>query len=84
MDAKSRIVFVGRLRKKETNPLSNLLNTNPDPDKICLHVSSFSPRICHPYENKYQYLLNKRQKIAEKNFENSNAFFKHSSEINDV
>ena len=52
-DHKYRILVTGRSGSGKTNALLNLINNQPDIDKIYLHAKD-------PYEAKYQYLSNKR------------------------
>ena len=47
-----RILFVGGSGSRKTNALLNLINNQPDIDKIYLNAKD-------PYEAKYQYLINK-------------------------
>ena len=42
---------------RKTNALLNLINNQPDIYKIYLYARS-------PYEAKYQYLINKREKVG--------------------
>ena len=49
-----RILIVGGSGSGKTNALLNLINNQPDIGKIYLYVK-------HPYEAKYQYLINKRE-----------------------
>ena len=49
-----RILFVGGSGSRKTNALLNLINNQPDIDKIYLCAKD-------PYEAKYQYLINKRE-----------------------
>ena len=41
---------------RKTNALLNLINNQPDIDKIYLYAKD-------PYEVKYQYLIKKREKV---------------------
>ena len=52
-----RIVIVGGSGSGKTNVLSNLIHNQPDIDKIHLYAKD-------PYEAKYQYLINKREKVG--------------------
>ena len=47
-----RMLIVGGSGSGKTNTLLNLINNQPDIDKIYLYVKD-------PYEGKYQYLINK-------------------------
>ena len=55
----------------------NLTNNQPDIDKIYLYVKD-------PYEAKYQYLINKREKVGLDHFNDSRAFMKYSNDMQDV
>ena len=46
-----------RLWIRKTNTLLNLINNQPDMDKISLYAKD-------PYEAKFQYLINKREKVG--------------------
>ena len=50
LDHKYRLVIVGGSGLGKTNALLNLINNQPDIDKIYLYVKD-------PYEAKYQYLI---------------------------
>ena len=52
-----RILIVGSSGSGKTNTLLNLINNQPDVDKIYLYAKD-------PYENKYQFLKNKRESIG--------------------
>ena len=49
-----RILIIGGSGSGKTNLLLNLIENQPDIDKIYLYVKD-------PYEPKYQYLINKRK-----------------------
>ena len=51
-----RILIVGGSGSGKTNALLNLINNQLDIDKIYLYPKD-------PYEKKYQYLINKREKV---------------------
>ena len=51
-----RILIIGGSGSRKTNALSNLINKQPDIDKIYLYAKD-------PYEEKYQFLINKRESI---------------------
>ena len=51
-----RILIVGSSRSRKTNVLLNLINNQPDINKMYLYAKD-------PYEAKYQYLINKREKV---------------------
>ena len=55
----------------------NLINNQPDIDKIYLYAKD-------PYEAKYQYLINKREKIGLDRFNDPKAFMDYSHNMQDV
>ena len=63
------------IRKK--NALLNLINNQPDIDKLCLYAKD-------PYEAKYQYLINKREKVGLDHFNDPKAFIDYSNNMQDV
>ena len=72
-----RMLIIGGSGSGKTNALLNLINKQEDIDKIYLYVKD-------PYELKYQYLINKRQEVGQKHFNNPNAFIEYSNDINEV
>ena len=52
-----RILIIGSSESGKANALLNLINNQPDIDKIYLYAKD-------PYETKYQYLINKREKVG--------------------
>ena len=52
-----RILIIGGSGSGKTNTLLNLINNQPDIDKIYLYAKD-------PYEKKYQYLINKRENVG--------------------
>ena len=61
----------------KTNPLLNLINNQLDIDKINLHAKD-------PYEEKYQFLINKRESTGLKHFNDPKAFIEYSYDMQDV
>ena len=61
----------------KTNALLNLINNQPDIDKIYLHAKDL-------YETKYQYLINKREKVGLDHFDDPKAFMEYSNDMQDV
>ena len=53
----------------KTNSLLDLINNQPDIDKIYLYAKD-------PYEAKYQYLINKREKVGLNHYGDPKAFTK--------
>ena len=52
-----RILIIGGSASGKTNALLNLIENQPDIDKIYLYAKD-------PYEAKYQYLINKREGVG--------------------
>ena len=61
----------------KTNALLNLISNQPDIDKIYLYAKD-------PYEAKYQYLSNKREKLGLEHFQDPKAFMEYSKDKEDV
>ena len=53
------------------------INNQPDIDKIYLYAKD-------PFEAKYQYLINKREKVGLDHFKDPKAFMKYSNDMEDV
>ena len=65
------------IRIWKRNALLNLINKQPDIDKIYLYAKD-------PYEMKYPFFINKRESIGLKHFNDRKAFIEHSNNIQDV
>ena len=72
-----RILIVGGSRSGKTNALLNLINNQPNIDQIYLYAKG-------PYEAKYQYLINKREKVGLDHFDDPKAFMEYSNDMQDV
>ena len=66
-----------RLRVWKTNALLNLINNQTDIDKIYVYAKD-------PYEDKYQFLINKRESTGLKHFNDPKAFIEYSNDMQDV
>ena len=64
-------------KSEKTNALLNLINNQPDIDKIYLYAKD-------PYEAKYQYLINKREKEGLKHYDDPKVFIEYSNDMQDV
>ena len=61
----------------KTNALLNLINNQPDMDKIYLYAKD-------PYEEKYQFLINKRKSAGLKHFSDPKAFIEYPNDMQNV
>ena len=71
------MLIIGGSGSGKTNVLLNLVENQPDIDKIYLHAKD-------PYEAKYQYLINKRVDVGINHFNDSKAFIDYSNYMRDV
>ena len=60
-----------------TNALLNLINQEPDIERIYLYAKD-------PYEAKYQLLINKRESTSLKYLNDSKAFIEYSNDMDDI
>ena len=72
-----RILIIGGSVSGKRNTLLNLINNQSDIDKIYLYAKD-------PYEKKYQYLINKREKVGLNHFNDPKAFMEYSNDMQDV
>ena len=72
-----KILIIGGSGSGKTNTLLNLINNQPDIDKIYLYVKD-------PYEDKYQCLINNRESTGIKHFNDPKAFIEFSNDMHDV
>ena len=72
-----RILIIGGSGSGKTNALLNLINNQPDIDKIYLYAKD-------PYERKYQYLISKHEKVGSNHFNDPKAFMEYSNDMQDV
>ena len=71
------IRIVGGSGSGKTNALLNLINNQPDIDEIYLNAKD-------PYEAKYRYLINKREKVGLNHYDDPKAFMEYSNDMQDV
>ena len=76
-DQPYRILIISGSGSGKTNALLNLINNQPDIDKIYLYAKD-------PYEAKYQYLINKREKVGLDHFDDPKAFIEYSNDMQGV
>ena len=72
-----RILIIAGSGSEKTNVLLNLIENQPDIDKIYLYAKD-------PYEAKYQYLINKREGVGIDHFNDPKAFIEYSNDMHDV
>ena len=72
-----RILIIRGSGSGKTNALLNLIENQPDIDKIYLYAKD-------PYEAKYQYLINKREGVGINHFKDLKAFIEYSNDMNNV
>ena len=72
-----RILIIGGSGSGKTNVLLNLIENQPDIDKIYLYAKD-------PYESKYQYLINKREDVGINHFKDLRAFIEYSNDMHNV
>ena len=72
-----RILIIGGSGSGKTNTLLNLINNQPDIDKIYLYAKD-------TYEAKYQYLINKREKVGLNHFNDPKVYMEYSNDMQDV
>ena len=66
-----RILIIGGSGSGKTNSLFNIINQQPDIDKIYFYGKD-------PYKAKYQFLINKRESTCLKHSNDSKAFIEYS------
>ena len=72
LDHPYRILIIGGSGSGKTNALLNLIENQPDIDKIYLYAKD-------PHEVKYQYLINKREGVGINHFKELNTFIEYSN-----
>ena len=72
-----RILIIGGSGSGKTNALLNLINNQPDINKIYLYVKD-------PYEAKYQFLINESESTELKHFNDPKPFIEYSNDMQDV
>ena len=72
-----RILIIGGSGSGKTNVLLNLIENQPDIDKIYLYAKD-------PYEAKYQYLINICEKVGIGHHNDPRAYIEYSNDMHDV
>ena len=70
-------LIIGGSGSGKTNALLNLIHNQPDIDKIYLYAKD-------PYEDKYQYFINKRERVGISHLNDPKAFIEYSNDMHDV
>ena len=69
--------MIGGSGSGKTNSLFNLINQQPDIDKIYLYAKD-------PYEAKYEFLIKRREDVEWKHFNDSRAFIEYLNNMNNI
>ena len=77
LDHPYRTLIIRGSGSEKTNSLFNLINKQPDIDKIYLYAKD-------PYKAKYQILINKRESTILKHFNDSKAFIEYVNDMDDI
>ena len=72
-----KILIIGGSGSGKTNALFNLVNNQPYIDKTYLYAKDL-------HEPKYHFLINKRESIGLKYFDDPKAFIEYSNNMHDV
>ena len=72
-----RILIIGGSGSGKINALLNLINKQPDIDKIYLYAKDL-------YEARYQFLINERKSAGLKHLNDPKAFIEYSNDIQNV
>ena len=70
LDHPYRILVIGGSGSIRTNVLLSSINNQPDIDKTYFYAKD-------PHEAKYQYLINKREKVGLNHYDNPKAFIEY-------
>ena len=76
-DHRYRVLLIGGSGSRKTNALLNLINNQPNVDKIYLYAKD-------PYKAKQQLLINKRESVGSKRFNEPKVFIEYSNDVQDV
>ena len=72
-DHQYKALIIGGSGSRKTNALLNLINKNPYTHKNYLFAKD-------PYEEKYQYLIRKREKVGFRDFDGTKIFIEYSND----
>ena len=71
------MLIIGNSGSGKTNSLFNLINQQPDIDKIYVCAKD-------PYKAKYNFLINKQESTGLKRFNDSKAFIEYLNDMDDI
>ena len=77
LDYPYKIFIIGGSGSGKTNVLLNLINNQPDLDKKYLYAKD-------PYESKHQYLIDNREKVGLKHYDDPKTFIEYSNDMQDL
>ena len=72
-----RVLIIGGSGSGKTNALLNLINNQPNIDKIYLYAKDL-------YEAEYQFLINKRESAGLKYFNDPRVCIEYSNDMQDI
>ena len=72
-----RILIIRESGSGKSNALSNLINNQPNIDKMYLYAK-------YAYEAKYQYLISKREKVGLKHYDDPKTFIEYLNNVQGV
>ena len=72
-----RILIIGGSGSGKTNVLLNLIENQPDIEKIYFYAKDQN-------EAKYQYIINKTESVGKNHFNGPKAFIEYSNDMRDV
>ena len=74
LDHPYRILIMGGSGSEKINALLNLINKQPDIDKVYLYAKD-------PYEAKHQFLINRGKSVGLEHFDDPKAFIEYSNDM---
>ena len=70
-------IIIGGSESGKTNSLFNLINQQPDIDKIELYAKD-------PYKVRYRFLIHKRESTGLRHLNDSKAFIEYTNDMDDI
>ena len=78
-DHSARVLIIRGSGSVKTNALLNLVNHQPDIDKIYIYAKDPQEQ-----EAKFEFLINKRESVGLRHYNDSQAFIEHSIDVDDI